>query len=117
MSIPAALSPLKKRRMSELETTTASSISSQKDLYLEMANIQSLGSFSLKKETIEIVRSATMPYTESHTLLAPTLVNTSDQTRVTTFTETTSFQNMLNENFTDPSFCVDQAFLLGNNKF
>ncbi|KAL1823792.1 hypothetical protein ACET3Z_010570 [Daucus carota] len=109
---PAALSH-KKQRVAEPETTAAASISSQKDLDTEMVNIQSLDSFSPQNAFIEIGRPIAVSCKESSTQLALTLVNTEPLSYDSSLRESTDFQNMSYENFSDHSFFLDQD-LLGN---
>ncbi|KAL1808704.1 hypothetical protein ACET3Z_025694 [Daucus carota] len=109
---PAALSH-KKQRVAEPETNAAASISSQKDLDTEMVNIQSLDSFSPQNAFIEIDRPTAVSCKESSTQLALTLVNTEPLSYDSSLKESTDFQNMSYENFSDHSFFLDQD-LLGN---
>ena len=108
MSQPTALSPSKKQRVDEPETTA---ISSQNYLDNKMLNIQSLDSFSQQNAFVEIGCPTEVPYIESCTPLALTLVNTQLDTCDTTLKECTDFQNILNENFSDHTFILDQDLL------
>ena len=68
MSDPTALPPLKKESNIHLEATVSPSLSSQKDLDLNMANELSLDSFSQQDESIELRHRAMAHCTESSTL-------------------------------------------------
>ncbi|XP_063945829.1 uncharacterized protein LOC135151356 [Daucus carota subsp. sativus] len=81
VSEPVALSSQKKQRVEASETTTATSLPSQKGLDFEMENIQSLESFSQQNESIKIDRPATVPCKESSTALALTRVQNQANTQ------------------------------------
>ncbi|KAK1370204.1 hypothetical protein POM88_036296 [Heracleum sosnowskyi] len=68
MSVPTALSPPLKKRKTYRETTVSPSVSSQKDMDIDMATTQSLETSSQQDESIEIRHRAMASCTESSTL-------------------------------------------------
>ncbi|KAK1380704.1 hypothetical protein POM88_027448 [Heracleum sosnowskyi] len=68
MSVPTALSPPLKKRKTYRETTVSPSVSSQKDMDIDMATTQSLETSSQQGGSIEIRHRAMASCTESSTL-------------------------------------------------